>query len=206
MNDASSRSHAIFTMVVETEETIGTRKTFSAGKINLVDLAGSERLYKVSYLPQQSCFYSLSWLWLTWFELFWHVLMCSMWRVLCLVQVNNSRSSIKEGKSINLSLHYLEQVIISLRDSLRNPPAPRSTRRSSVTTRSSIVGGGAMGGGSHIPYRNSVLTNILRDSLGGNCKSCFLLTMAAEVESFEESVSTGRYIPCLNMTTKQYHE
>ena len=35
MNHASSRSHAIFTMVVETEETIGSRKTFSAGKINL---------------------------------------------------------------------------------------------------------------------------------------------------------------------------
>lgn len=50
MNDASSRSHAIFTMVVETEETIGNRKTFSAGKINLVDLAGSERLYKVRYI------------------------------------------------------------------------------------------------------------------------------------------------------------
>lgn len=53
MNEASSRSHAIFTMVVETEETVGTRKTFSAGKINLVDLAGSERLYKVR---QADCF------------------------------------------------------------------------------------------------------------------------------------------------------
>ena len=47
MNEASSRSHAIFTIVVETEEIIGNRKTYSAGKINLVDLAGSERLYKV---------------------------------------------------------------------------------------------------------------------------------------------------------------
>ena len=107
--------------------------------------------------------------------------------------MNNSRSSIKEGKSINLSLHYLEQVIISLRDSIRNPvPQVRSGRRSSVTTRGSLVGAVGLGGGSHIPYRNSVLTNILRDSLGGNCKSCFLLTMAAEVASFEESVSTGR--------------
>lgn len=102
--------------------------------------------------------------------------------------MNNSRSSIKEGKNINLSLHYLEQVIISLRDSLRTPqPTARQTRR--LSSRGSISGNY----GVHIPYRNSVLTNILRDSLGGNCKSCFLLTMAAEVESFEESVSTGRY-------------
>ena len=103
------------------------------------------------------------------------------------MQVNNSKSSIKEGKSINLSLHYLEQVIVSLRDSLRSPAPSRPSRRAS--TRGSICGAS----GAHIPYRNSVLTNILRDSLGGNCKSCFLLTMAAEVECFEESVSTGRY-------------
>ena len=48
---------------------------------------------------------------------------------------------LKEAKYINLSLHYLEAVIISLQQ----------------------VTGQAR---KHIPYRNSLLTKILRDSLG----------------------------------------
>ncbi|PSN32770.1 hypothetical protein C0J52_15458 [Blattella germanica] len=58
-----------------------------------------------------------------------------------------------EARHINLSLHFLEQVILALGDSYR----------------------------SHIPYRNSMMTTVLRDSLGGNC-----LTVM-------ESVSTCRF-------------
>lgn len=44
----------------------------------------------------------------------------------------------------------------------------------------------------HIPYRNSVLTSILRDSLGGNCMSSFILNLSVERSLFEETVSTCR--------------
>ena len=47
MNDISSRSHAIFTLVVRSECVKGDRTVLTSGKINLVDLAGSERMYKV---------------------------------------------------------------------------------------------------------------------------------------------------------------
>jgi hypothetical protein len=49
MNQASSRSHAVFTIFIETEKYIEKDdvKLMIAGKVNLVDLAGSERLYKV---------------------------------------------------------------------------------------------------------------------------------------------------------------
>ena len=42
MNKESSRSHSIFTIHIESEETdeVGNEK-FRAGKLNLVDLAGS---------------------------------------------------------------------------------------------------------------------------------------------------------------------
>ena len=43
MNETSSRSHSIFTLYIETQETHGGQETFKAGKLNLVDLAGSER-------------------------------------------------------------------------------------------------------------------------------------------------------------------
>lgn len=48
MNNASSRSHAVFTLIVDTEGIVDERTLFTSGKINLVDLAGSERMYKVS--------------------------------------------------------------------------------------------------------------------------------------------------------------
>jgi kinesin family member 6/9 len=47
MNHASSRSHAIFTILIESEGNNDNRIVTKVGKINLVDLAGSERLYKV---------------------------------------------------------------------------------------------------------------------------------------------------------------
>lgn len=62
---------------------------------------------------------------------------------------------LREAKHINLSLHYLEQVIVALHEKAQ---AKRS----------------------HVPYRNSMMTSILRDSLGGNCRTSMIATIAAE--------------------------
>lgn len=62
---------------------------------------------------------------------------------------------LKEAKYINLSLHYLEQVIVALHEK-------------------------SIGKRSHIPYRNSMMTSVLRDSLGGNCKTTMIATCAVE--------------------------
>lgn len=42
----------------------------------------------------------------------------------------------------------------------------------------------------HIPYRNSKLTRILTDSLGGNTKTCLVATVCPTVYNYEESSST----------------
>lgn len=64
------------------------------------------------------------------------------------MKANNYDSSmVNETKYINLSLSFLEQVIIALNE--------KSTGRT------------------HIPYRNSLMTTILKDSLGGNCKTVY---------------------------------
>jgi hypothetical protein len=44
----------------------------------------------------------------------------------------------------------------------------------------------------HIPYRNSMMTAVLRDSLGGNCKTTMIATLSADrsnvdVRACEES-------------------
>lgn len=144
MNLVSSRSHAVFTMLVETEGMRDQRTVYTSGKVNLVDLAGSERVYKL----------------------------------------HNTADSIKEAKAINLSLHFLEHVILALRDQ----HSQTATVASSLPLSSDKAQRAA-----YVPYRNSVLTNMLRDSLGGNCRSSFLLTINPQRSHFEECVATCRF-------------
>ena len=74
----------------------------------------------------------------------------------------------KEAQFINLSLHFLEQVIVCLNQR-------------------------AKGDKTHIPYRNSMMTMVLRDSLGGNCKTRMIATMSPNFLDFFESISTCKF-------------
>jgi len=73
-----------------------------------------------------------------------------------------------EARYINLSLHYLEHVIICL------------NKR-------------ANGEKIHVPYRNSLMTKVLKDSLGGNSKTRMVATISAEKDDIDESISTCRF-------------
>jgi hypothetical protein len=55
MNQTSSRSHSIFTIVVECAESDDRGDHIRVGKLNLVDLAGSERQGKVSRIVSTCC-------------------------------------------------------------------------------------------------------------------------------------------------------
>ncbi|KAF2568796.1 hypothetical protein F2Q68_00028075 [Brassica cretica] len=46
---------------------------------------------------------------------------------------------------------------------------------------------------SHIPYRDSKLTRLLRDSLGGKTKTCIIATISPSAHSLEETLSTLDY-------------
>lgn len=125
--------------------------------------------------------------------------------------MSNTKGMIKEAKSINLSLHFLEQVIISLRDqtlqikqqqlaaqqqAIATAKAPNAANALAAVNNGHNNGNGnskMVSASSFIPYRNSVLTNMLRDSLGGNCRSGFILTITPELVHFEESVATCRF-------------
>ena len=45
----------------------------------------------------------------------------------------------------------------------------------------------------HVPYRDSKLTRLLQDSLGGNTKSAFVVTLSPSGTSFEETISTLQF-------------
>lgn len=45
----------------------------------------------------------------------------------------------------------------------------------------------------HIPYRNSLMTMVLRDSLGGNCATTMVANVSPAPEFLDESISTCRF-------------
>lgn len=78
---------------------------------------------------------------------------------------------LKEGSNINKSLVTLGRVISTLSDMPHSSPAKRKTVS--------------------IPYRESVLTRLLQDSLGGNSKTAMIACLSPS--SYEQSLSTLRY-------------
>ncbi len=45
----------------------------------------------------------------------------------------------------------------------------------------------------HVPFRQSKLTNVLRDSLGGNCKTRLVANVWVEKDELEETTSTLKF-------------
>jgi kinesin family protein 6/9 len=72
-----------------------------------------------------------------------------------------------EAKYINKSLAFLEQVVVALGDRRRT----------------------------HVPFRNSKLTHVLQDSLGGNC----MTLMIANVWSDLEQIQVGLACACVRV-------
>jgi kinesin family protein 6/9 len=83
-------------------------------------------------------------------------------------KTNSSGQLFREASHINRSLHFLEMVIVALQE-----------QRKGIRT--------------HIPYRNSMMTSVLRDSLGGNCKTTMIATVNPEPEHTDESITTCRF-------------
>ncbi|MCJ1381247.1 Kinesin [Xylographa soralifera] len=137
MNDTSSRSHAVFTiMLKQIHHDLSTDSTTERlARIRLVDLAGSERAKST--------------------------------------EATGAR--LREGSNINKSLTTLGRVIAALAD-------PRHGR---------VHNGGKGRSKDVVPYRDSILTWLLKDSLGGNSKTAMIACIAPS--DYDETLSTLRY-------------
>ncbi|KAL5006448.1 hypothetical protein ScPMuIL_015254 [Solemya velum] len=122
---------------------------------------------------------------------------------------------LSEAKSINLSLHHLETVIIALQSEtapsgqLQCSSAGTTRSFSEVSLRSYASAADGMRRNKHIPYRNSQLTLVLRDSLGGNCMTAMIATIALQFENLGETISTCRFasrVACIANTVKRNEE
>jgi len=125
LNSHSSRSHAIYTLHIESRSRVESTEKMTYSKLHLVDLAGSERTKKTE----------------------------------------THGSQLTEARHINKSLTFLEQVVLALSDRNRE----------------------------HIPYRQAMLTNFLRDSLGGNCMTVMVANVQVVRQHIEETISTLKF-------------
>ncbi|XP_030648204.1 kinesin-like protein KIF1C [Chanos chanos] len=133
MNETSSRSHAVFTILFTQRrlDQMTNLQTEKVSKISLVDLAGSERADSSGAKGVR----------------------------------------LKEGANINKSLTTLGKVISALAD-----------MQSNKKKKSDFV-----------PYRDSVLTWLLRENLGGNSRTAMIAALSPADINYEETLSTLRY-------------
>ncbi|XP_068443522.1 kinesin-like protein KIF1C [Clinocottus analis] len=133
MNETSSRSHAVFTIVFtqRRRDQMTSLDTEKVSRISLVDLAGSER-----------------------------------------ADSSGAKGTrLKEGANINKSLTTLGKVISALAEMQSN-----KKRKSDF-----------------IPYRDSVLTWLLKENLGGNSRTAMIAALSPADINYEETLSTLRY-------------
>ncbi|XP_063799921.1 kinesin-like protein KIF1B isoform X15 [Pseudophryne corroboree] len=138
MNETSSRSHAVFTIVftqrrLDVETNLSTEKV---SKISLVDLAGSERADSTGA----------------------------------------KGTRLKEGANINKSLTTLGKVISALAEVDNCPSKSKKKKKTDF-----------------IPYRDSVLTWLLRENLGGNSRTAMVAALSPADINYDETLSTLRY-------------
>lgn len=65
-----------------------------------------------------------------------------------------------------------------------------------ISALAELAGGNAKGKkkkGDHIPFRDSVLTWLLRENLGGNSKTAMLAAISPADINYDETLSTLRY-------------
>jgi len=56
-----------------------------------------------------------------------------------------------------------------------------------------VINGLTDGKSIHIPYRNSILTRVLQESIGGNSKTALIVTCSASLYNEQETISTLRF-------------
>ncbi|XP_020534921.1 kinesin-like protein KIN-12D isoform X2 [Jatropha curcas] len=128
MNRESSRSHSVFTCVIESSWEKDSTTNLRFARLNLVDLAGSER--------QKSS--------------------------------GAEGERLKEAANINKSLSTLGHVIMILVDVANGKPK-------------------------HVPYRDSRLTFLLQDSLGGNSKTMIIANVSPSICCAAETLNTLKF-------------
>ncbi|TNN17277.1 StAR-related lipid transfer protein [Schistosoma japonicum] len=105
---------------------------------------------------------------------------------------------LNEGQKINLSLSSLSTVIGKLAEKYSTSTndlelTTHSSQSTLNSTKGSPYSSSHYSSSFHIPYRNSKLTWLLRDSLGGNARTTMIATISPSYKHYNETLNTLRY-------------
>ena len=135
MNLESSRSHAVFTAMIQNKTTQRDgKKSLRTSRFHIVDLAGSERVK----------------------------------------DTNADGQRLKELCKINTSLSNLGKVIYELSESAKKSKGSKQFPN-------------------FINFRESKLTHLLKDSLGGNAKTVMICTLNPHISALKETQTTLKF-------------
>ncbi|KAG5447702.1 Kinesin-like protein kif14 [Clonorchis sinensis] len=168
-NEASSRSHTIFTLYL-TRRTVanypfgGMIESVYTSRINIVDLAGSERQEPGKNVDER----------------------------------------LAESCQINKSLFTLGKVISQLSQNSNHPlrsdfcpasePRPRRNGRPIAVEFATPSRAATPRRQGYVSYRDSVLTWLLKESLGGNSMTAILATISPSSLHFDQTLATLNYV------------
>jgi hypothetical protein len=102
-----------------------------------------------------------------------------------------------EESAINSSLQVLARVIGQL-----CKPAT-STAEAALPSAVATTDGGGSSSRGHVPYRESALTWLLKNALGGNAKTVLVVTLDPSAACFDESMATLRFAEQANQVVNR---
>ncbi|XP_016414120.1 kinesin heavy chain [Sinocyclocheilus rhinocerous] len=91
-----------------------------------------------------------------------------------------------------------------------NPQETKMLKRS-LTIFGNVIFALSSAGSQHVPYRESKLTRALRDCLGGNCRTCLVVTVSSQSSLISETLSSLQFasramaVPSRPIYTSQLH-
>ncbi|ETO21393.1 hypothetical protein RFI_15811 [Reticulomyxa filosa] len=107
------------------------------------------------------------------------------------IDENSKEEKIKAGKLNLVDLAGSERQVKTQTTGLRLKEATKINL--SLSALGNVISALVEGKGKHIPYRDSKLTRLLQDSLGGNTKTIMIACVSPSAESYDETLSTLRY-------------
>jgi len=164
-NDFSSRSHAILTLHVESRVAVGTHLSSVLDSISMPSTASPEPVLRETPELRLGKMHLVD--------------LAGSER---LTMSGAEGETLLETQSINLSLTAIGDVLAAL------------SRNASILSKTKPhMPGGQSAQLVPVPYRNSKLTHLLKDSLGGNSKTIMIATVRTSVEFYQQTVVSLMY-------------
>ena len=224
-NAESSRSHAVFQLMVETRDQAGATDDCSCVHSSKRPRCRKCLLFGFMCCTGHSPALILAPVLPMWLDRYGKLMMVDLAGSERAKSTQSQGARMKEGNNINQSLLALGNVISALaeqgggewlsggrhrtlcpgafhgisplytlspspRESSRAAPLPPQRPHRVLACDAFCVHPGK---GKFVPYRNSKLTRLLKDSLGGNCRTVMIAAVSASVASYDETINTLKY-------------